>query len=423
MYFGPNMPSNHIENVGTEFDATLLKHLMPIRELQHEGRSRLLNKARILTLLPGEDLNATEEHRWLLYLLEGKLSMVERGKPPYLLKSDDPRSHHPLFSERDHKLRAIAESPCRILRFDRQFFYTLLDQELINGEELETIEIGEVEGNLFNEIMHAFNVGELKLPSLPEIALKIKTASSNPNVSIQDVSRIVEADPAMVARLIQVANSPISRGYSQVHNIKDAIVRLGLSATRNLVISLAVKQLFQTRSPLLKARMQQLYDHCIEVSAICFALSKNTGKLEPDNVLLAGLVHDIGVIPILTYIEQTGLELHNEQELEDIINKLRSVVGSMVIRYWEFSPDLICVVEDAENWTRDSGKSLDVCDMVIIAQIYQLLQHHQLKGLPRMEVVPAFNKLFHGQRDPGFVGEILQQAREEIAEVTRLLRI
>ncbi|HEY9052023.1 MAG TPA: HDOD domain-containing protein [Gammaproteobacteria bacterium] len=417
------MSSLDAENVNSEFDSSLLKHMVPLRDLQADGRSRMVKKSRVIELLPGEDLSANEEHRWLLYLIDGKLSMVEHGKPPFLLKSTEPRAHHPLFAERDHKMRAIAESPCRVLRFDRQLFSTLMEQELIDGEELETIEIGEVEGNLFNEIMQAFNVGDLKLPSLPEIALKVKTATSNPNVSIEDVSRILNADPAMVARLIQVANSPISRGYSQVHNIKEAIVRLGLSATRNLVISLAVKQLFQTRSPMLKARMQQLYDHSVEVAAICFAISKNTGRLDPDNMLLAGLVHDIGVIPILTYIEQTGLELQSEKELEDIISKLRTVVGSMVIRHWEFSSDLICVVEDAENWTRNTGKPVDACDIVIIAQIYHMLQKHQVRDLPRMDQVPAFSKLFNVKRDPDFVSKILEQANIEIAEVMRLIRM
>ena len=66
----------------------------------------------------------------------------------------------------------------------------------MTGEELETIEIGESEGYLFNEIMHAFNVGALKLPSLPEIALKVKSAVINPNVTVADVARIIEADPA-----------------------------------------------------------------------------------------------------------------------------------------------------------------------------------------------------------------------------------
>ena len=406
-----------------EFDHALLKRFVPIRDLQPEGRLQMASKSHVVEMQMGEELLTSEEHRWLLYLIEGKIDLRERGKKSHIVNSEDSRAYHPLFSEKMHHIHAVAQTHCKVIRFDKQLFATLLEQELITGEELETIEIGDIESNVFHAIMHAFNIGRLKLPSLPEVAIKVKAAVSDPNVNIKDVARIVESDPAMAARLIQVVNSPVSRGLDPVRSIKDAIVRLGLASTRNIVMSYAVKQLFKAKSALLKARMKQLYEHSVEVAAISFALANESKKFSSDQLLLAGLIHDIGVIPILTYIDETGLEIDKETELENIISKLRSVVGTMVIKHWGFPNDMLTVVEHCEDWHRDSGEKLDICDMVLISQAYSMLQHKDVTHLPKIHEVPAFKKLFPEKQDPEFALHVLEQAQDEIDEVKRLLRI
>ena len=191
---------------------------------------------------------------------------------------------------------------------------------------------------------------------------------------------------------------------------------------KELVISFSIKQLFTTKSKMLSQRMHQLYEHSVDVAAIGFSLSKQSGKLSPDHVLLAGLLHEIGVIPILSYVEDTGL-LITDDELEGIIERLKTVVSSMVIRHWGLSNDLLIVVEDYENWQRNSGGHTDTCDIIMIAEIYSRLQRHQVKGLPKMEQVPAFKKLFPEQQDVGFVADIFEQSHEEILAVKNLLKI
>lgn len=343
--------------------------------------------------------------------------------PPVTLKSSDRRAFHPLFNEGERKLRGVALTACKIARFDKQQFHTLLNHELISGEELETLEMNEVEGKLFNEIMHAFNMGELKLPSLPDIAAKVQKAMLNPDVSVEDISLIVSADPAIVTRLIHAANGPLNRGVESIDSIHAAILRLGLNVAKELAISFSIKQLFTTKSALLSQRMHQLYDHSADVAAIGFALSKQSGKLSPDHVLLAGLLHEIGVIPILSYVENTGMLIMDDAELETIIGRLKTVVSSMVIRHWGLSNDLLVVVEDYENWQRDSGAHADTCDIVMVAEIYSHLMHHQVKGLPKIEDVPAFTKIFPGLRDASFLANIFAQAQAEILSVKNLLKI
>lgn len=406
-----------------QFDNTLLKYLVPIKQLQTEHRLQIASQSQVLELSSGDELSANEEHRWFVYLIEGKLDLLELNKEPILLDAADDRAYHPIFNEGEHKTRLVAQSGCIVVRFEKQLFHTFIDQEIITGEELETVEMSEVEGNLFNEIMHAFNMGNLKLPSLPDIAIKVKKALLSPNASADNMSRIISADPAMVARLINAANGPLNRGVDPINSIQAAIVRLGMGTTKELVTSFAIKQLFKTKSKMLNQRMHELYDHSVDIAAISFAISKQSGKLLPDHMLLAGLLHEIGVIPILSYIEDTGLIVDNEAELDQIIKRLRGAVGSMVVRHWGLSGDLFAVVEEFENWQRDEAGEIDTCDMIIIAQIYRRLKHHQIDGLPRIDQVPAFKKLYPDNQDKDFAQKVFQQAHEEIAAVMQLLKM
>lgn len=406
-----------------EFDNTQLKHLVPVNQLQNEHRLRLLDQSHIVELQVGDELRANSEFRWYEFLIEGKVDLLELGQQPFLLISSDDRAFFPLFSEDRHKTYLVAQSHCKIIRFDKELFKTFQDDEIISGEELETVEMSETEGNLFNEIMHAFNVGELKLPSLPEVAAKVQSALQKPATSAESLSLIIAADPAIAIKLINAANGPLSRGIEPINNIQAAVVRLGLKVSKELVISFAIKQLFTSKSEILQKRLRKLYGHSIDVAAIGFALSKQSGFLSPDHMLLAGLLHEIGVVPILSYIEDTGLVIENEKELESIIKSLRGVVGSMVIRYWELSGDLDAVVGDYENWHRESGNKVDTCDMIMVAQIYSRLKDHKIKGLPKIDQVPAFKKIFPGDQDADFAAHVFEQAQQEISEIKQLLKM
>ena len=153
---------------------TLLKHLVPINQLQTEHRTLIAGQSQVVELAVGEGLAATEEHHWFIYLIKGKLALHETNKTVTSIDVTADRALHPIFNEKDHKARLIAGPGCVVARLDKQLFYTFVDQALISAEEVETLEMSEVEGNLFNEIMHAFNMGEIKLPSLPDIALNVK---------------------------------------------------------------------------------------------------------------------------------------------------------------------------------------------------------------------------------------------------------
>jgi len=81
---------------------------------------------------------------------------------------------------------------------------------------------------LIQRIIADAKSGRLQLPSLPDLAFKVRTAVNDPRRSVADIARLIQFDPALAARLIQIANSPLYRGIKKFDNCHSAITRMGI---------------------------------------------------------------------------------------------------------------------------------------------------------------------------------------------------
>lgn len=272
---------------------------------------------------------------------------------------------------------------------------------------------------LLQRIIGDLKGGRLRLPSLPDLALKIRSAVNDPRRSVADIARLVQFDPALAARLIQIANSPLYRGTRKFDNCHSAITRMGLGAARDLVIAFTLRNLFQARMPLLRERLQQTWQHSCRVAAISSVLARLSPGLDPDRALLAGLVHDIGVLPLLQYIEMLSIEA-DVARLDSLTGRLRAPLGGFVLKTWQFEGDLADIPAQAEAWDRASGERIDYADIVQVAHVHSQFGQGGYAGPPLPEL-RAFRKLTLSKLGPGGSLELLEQSRQEIQQVMGIL--
>jgi len=398
--------------------------LSPFKDLPSGDRIKLAKRGNYVHQEMGDTLYASDYQDKLVYLLKGKVDMCRQYVGAQFIDTESTESLKPLFLENE-EMDAHLEMQSRVelLVFDRSLFNRVIEKEIIVDERPLSQLIGHVEHSIYNQIMQAVETGSLQLPSLPEIALRIRKAVDEADTDIDQISRLMELDPALSARLIKVANSPVTRGTVPIKSMRDVVVRMGLKMTRSLVLSFSAAQLFKTQHSALKKEMKKFYAHSIEIASICYSLGTRIDSLEADELLLAGLIHDIGVIPVITYIEKTGLEFSDEEEISKLIDSLRVAVGVMVVKSWDLPKEMLNVVTHAEHWMRDSGGEVHAEDVVIIAQIYDCLRRKQVSHLPDISKVPAFKKLFPETPDPKFAMEVLDQAKDEISDMKALLGI
>lgn len=234
---------------------------------------------------------------------------------------------------------------------------------------------------------------KLVLPTLPEVALKVRDTLEDENSSLSDVAKIINSDAALAARMIQVANSPLLRATRSIETVEAAVARMGSNMIRNLVMSMVMEQMFQATSDVTDSRLRKIWEHSTEVAAISHALAAQLTKLEPEQAMLAGLIHDIGTLPILTRAEDYPDLLDDPETLDRIIRDTHTTIGGEILRKWNFPQELIAVAEEHENFHRASTSDIDYADIVIVANLQSLIDTNHPHTTKDWSNIPAFGKL------------------------------
>ena len=250
-----------------------------------------------------------------------------------------------------------------------------------------------LEANFLNELMTDLENDRLVLPTLPEVALKVRDTLEDENASLADVAKVITSDAALSARLIQIANSPLLRASRQIESVEAAVTRMGSDMVRNLVTSIAMEQMFQATTDATDKRLRQTWEHSTEVAAISHALASQFTKLKPDQALLAGLVHDIGILPILTRAEDYPELLADEPMLDRIIRQAHTRLGAAILAKWNFPAELIAVAADHETLDRNPAGDVDYVDVVIAANLQSVFGTDHPLAAVDWSGVPAFARL------------------------------
>lgn len=251
----------------------------------------------------------------------------------------------------------------------------------------------DIKTRFIDELLNDLEQDKLVLPTLPEVALKVRDTLENEDASMREVAEAISTDAALSARMIQVANSPLLRAARQIETVEAAVTRMGSNMIRNLVTSMVMEQMFQATSDATDSRLRAVWEHTVQVAAICHALAAQFTKLAPEQAMLAGLVHDIGTLPILTHAEDRPELLANEAMLDDIIRETHTRIGGAILAKWNFPPELVACAAEHEDIQRSHDGTADYADVVIVAN----LQSHLGTDHPLTDVdwdsVSAFSRV------------------------------
>ncbi len=280
------------------------------------------------------------------------------------------------------------------------------------------------EHELLMDFYAELRANQVSLPSVPDVAWKVRRAADREDTTAEQIAQFITADPAMAAKLVRACNSPLYRGFNDVRNVREAVVRLGTTTTRQLVTVFSMREVFKTRQPALQQQMDRLWRHSREVAALCWVLADTATNLDPEEALLAGLLHDIGAVPVLVQAEHHPNVFADPDKLARAIAELRGDVGAAVLENWAFPAAFVEAARHAEDWHHESREpSPQLVDVVILAQLHAMIGGGQNDDLPEFETVPAYRRLGELELNASRSLQILTQARARVDEVHRLLSI
>ncbi|BCX89943.1 hypothetical protein MIN45_P2317 [Methylomarinovum tepidoasis] len=213
----------------------------------------------------------------------------------------------------------------------------------------------------------------ITLPTLPEVALKVRAAVEGGKATASQLADMIAEDAALSARLLQVANSPLYRARTEITNLQMAIMRLGYDTVRTLITGLAMKQVFQPDSALLERYFRDIWRTSVDVAAISRALATLTPHLDAEHALLAGLIHQIGKLPILVLANRNQALARDQTALDRLLDELHPAIGALILSHWNFPDTLRQVVSDYRQWNRQSPDGeADYVDIIQVAYLEHL---------------------------------------------------
>ncbi len=251
--------------------------------------------------------------------------------------------------------------------------------------------MAELADKIKQDLLSAIENDSLVLPTLPEVALKVREIAEDPDSAINQLVDVIGGDAALTTRIIRVCNSPLLRGAREIENLNMAVGRLGMTYTSNLATGLAMEQMFQATSEMIDKRMRDVWQKSTEIAGICHVLASHYTKLKSDQATLAGLVYQIGILPILKYVEDNDTQISSVM-LDDIIDELHPMIGCKILEKWDFPAELKNVPKDSRDFNRNIPQ-VDYADIVMVASLQSLVG----SGHPHTELdwskISAFNRL------------------------------
>jgi len=393
-----------------------LNQLIPIRNLSDDKLESFALEHKPEILAKGQVLfKINEPSNIAIFLLKGTVSLSDGNGKKFDVNASEIKAKFPLSSGLKHTTTATARTEINILRVSQKVMS--INSEKLNPTQLE-IPDHLSNNRLLQTFSQQFINDDLEVPSLPSIAIRLRKAMQN-EIGIEDAVKIIQLDPVISAKLIEVANCPL---YVCLHPAKscfEAVQRIGLNATRNLVISLSIKNIFSSNSPLIKKQLDQQWKRSIYLSSLCFILASADKQINPEEALLAGLVADIGTIPFLNFVAKLPADYYNEEEIKQAIPVVKGVVGSTILEKWDFAEDFIKIPLISENWHYHGGEdNITYGDIVILSRLHSKIGQ-KLSNLPAITSIPAASKLKSITLSPENSLSILHDAKDKINETLK----
>ena len=189
------------------------------------------------------------------------------------------------------------------------------------------------------------------LPTLPAYVFELNSLLTATPVNLKRVVDVIMTDPSLTAQVLRLCNSALMGFRERVTKIQNAVILVGTERLRTMVLTCSLVEYVCRR--IASEDIQSFWQHCFLTAALSERLARGIAFLQPEQAYLAGLLHDIGALPLMVVtsaesqkVESTAtigwgesLELEREHFGTD-----HCEVGHWIGVSWNFSPDLLEVM-------------------------------------------------------------------------------
>jgi HD-like signal output (HDOD) protein len=263
------------------------------------------------------------------------------------------------------------------------------------------------------------------LPSMPVVLQKLIMVLDDLSSSAKDIERIVSSDPALTARILKLANSPLYKGIEPVATISQAVTRLGFWKLRDVAISIGATE---TLSEMANEKIQQDYWHHAVYTATCAnILAGISGFPVPEETFVIGLLHDIGELVLAAVSPEEFeqfLQIDPKNRLEheeELFGATHPRIGNLLLKQWLLPKQLCDSVRLHHNEQVFTSKREPVISVVALADM--LSKVHRLGSEPTCSAKTLFLLTKRAGVKVDQIAEVLRLVDEQVADTQKHLEI
>jgi len=390
---------------------------------QIAGEVQLLRAARGTCLL---DIGSHDTR--LLFLIDGILELVAADGARHKVHHTDPAARGPVSRLRPSRYRVNAVSEVRYLWVDRELIDRLCDapstsamvvDESYTGGGADGLLDSNASHPLMFDVLDDLNNGRIVVPSDQEVSIRVGRALSRLDTDLPRIAETLSICPALTLKAVRAARSA-DPDRRQVLSCKQAVAELGAERIYDLAANCVLRESLRSTSPTVERRMKTWWRHTMRVSAISRVLARMSERFDPDYAALIGLLHSIAE-PVMLQHADRHMDLRDSTLLDNVLHDNRAELGRILLSYWDLPRTLIDAAGASNSWGyRHSGEA-DYIDIMLVAQWHAAIGGDRRHLMPRLETLPAAERLGLVEPSPKLSLKIVEAANTAVAEAEELI--
>ncbi len=220
-----------------------------------------------------------------------------------------------------------------------------------------------------------------RMPSLPTTVRKVLEICNDPGISPYELNRVISLDPVLTGQILGLVNSAFYSLRKKATSLTRAIILLGVNTVKNLALSTAVLQCFGGKRSFKVLSTHDFWIHslCVGVTAKSLASIKAVPVTEREEYFIAGLMHDLGKIPLCSQFPDEYLRvLESARSSEDPLYRTENailavdhnMVGKMIAEKWDLGESLAESLFHHHDPDRASPEHQGLIDIVALANTF-----------------------------------------------------
>lgn len=273
---------------------------------------------------------------------------------------------------------------------------------------------------ILEDIAKDLSGSEITFPTFLDITFQVRTALKDPNLSVEQLAKLVGAEPLMSTKIIRMANSvALNPSGKEVADVRNGIIRVGMEAVRSVSFAVAMEQLLKSKQMQpFEGISKKLWEHTAHVASLARVLARKVARINGDEAMFTGLVHDIGVFYLMSRAAGFPELIADKAELHSLLVGWHDNIGHALLTALG-SPESVCTAVLEHENERQIAEIKTLSDVLYVAN--KIANRTASWRDPEFGGSAVDTSVLDSLFDAATLKEIVDESEEEVASLKAAL--